>query len=284
VNADVARVQEVRMDIEGRIAVVTGAGSGIGRAVLENLVSHGAACAVAVDLSPVVIDVARDVEDRHDGATRVTPFVGNVADHEFRRHVFERVTAEMGPPTICVPAAGIARDRLAAKVNPATGRAEIYPIEDFERVLEIDLVAPVYWALEMVGKIAEQRWRDGLKRWSPEEGIQGAVIFIGSISSQGNQGQISYSAAKAGLEGAASTLMKEAMFYGVRCMVIHPGFTDTPMVRQLGDEFIKTRILPATQLRRLIKPEEIAEAVSFMIGNPAVSGELWADAGWHPGV
>jgi NAD(P)-dependent dehydrogenase (short-subunit alcohol dehydrogenase family) len=78
--------------------------------------------------------------------------------------------------------------------------------------------------------------------------------------------------------------MKEAMFYGVRCMVIHPGFTDTPMVRQLGDEFIKKRILPATQLGRLIKPAEIAEAVCFMIGNPAVSGEIWADAGWHPGV
>jgi hypothetical protein len=56
------------------------------------------------------------------------------------------------------------------------------------------------------------------------------------------------------------------------------------MVRQLGDAFIKNRILPATQLGRLIKPEEIAEAVCFMIGNPAVSGEIWADAGWHPGV
>ena len=272
------------MDIEGKIAVVTGAGSGIGRAVLESLVSHNAACVVAVDLSPTVIDVAGEIDDKYHGSSRVKPFVGNVADREFRRHVLDRVTAETGTPTICVPAAGIARDRLAAKVNPATGRAEIYPIEDFELVLEIDLVAPVYWALGMVGKIAEQRWRDGLKRWSPEEGIQGAVIFIGSVSSQGNQGQISYSAAKAGLEGAASTLMKEAMFYGVRCMVIHPGFTDTPMVRQLGDEFIKNRILPATQLGRLIKPEEIAEAVCFMIGNPAVSGELWADAGWHPGV
>ncbi|HUK82603.1 MAG TPA: SDR family oxidoreductase, partial [Verrucomicrobiae bacterium] len=103
-------------------------------------------------------------------------------------------------------------------------------------------------------------------------------------SSQGNQGQISYSAAKAGLEGAAATLTKEAIYHGVRCMVIHPGFTDTPMVHQLGEEFIKGRILPATQLRRLIKPEEIADAVCFMIENPAVSGELWADAGWHPSV
>jgi NAD(P)-dependent dehydrogenase (short-subunit alcohol dehydrogenase family) len=64
--------------------------------------------------------------------------------------------------------------------------------------------------------------------------------------------------------------------------VIHPGFTDTPMVRALGDEYIEKNILPFTQLRRLIRPEEIADAICFMIGNSAVSGELWADAGWHP--
>ena len=143
------------MDIEGRIAVVTGAASGIGRAVVEDLVSHKAACVVAVDLSPEVIDVAGDIEDTNHGATRVKPFAGNVTDREFRRHVFDCVTADIGTPTICVPAAGIARDRLAAKVDPATGRAEIYPIEDFELVLEVDLVAPVYWALGMLGKIAE---------------------------------------------------------------------------------------------------------------------------------
>jgi 3-oxoacyl-[acyl-carrier protein] reductase len=84
------------------------------------------------------------------------------------------------------------------------------------------------------------------------------------------------------LEGAAATLMKEAIYYGVRCGVIHPGFTDTPMVRNLGEEYINERILPQTQLHRLIRPEEIADAICFMIHNSAVSGELWADAGWHP--
>jgi NAD(P)-dependent dehydrogenase (short-subunit alcohol dehydrogenase family) len=76
--------------------------------------------------------------------------------------------------------------------------------------------------------------------------------------------------------------MKEAMFHGVRCGIIHPGFTDTPMVRALGEEHIAKNILPYTQLRRLIRPEEIADAICFLISNSAVSGELWADAGWHP--
>jgi NAD(P)-dependent dehydrogenase (short-subunit alcohol dehydrogenase family) len=76
--------------------------------------------------------------------------------------------------------------------------------------------------------------------------------------------------------------MKEAMFHGVKCAVIHPGFTDTPMVRAMGEEYVSRNILPNTQLGRLIRPEEIASAICFMIQNSAVSGELWADAGWHP--
>jgi hypothetical protein len=54
------------------------------------------------------------------------------------------------------------------------------------------------------------------------------------------------------------------------------------MVRALGAEYIAKHILPATQLGRLIRPEEIADAICFLIANSAVSGELWADAGWHP--
>jgi NAD(P)-dependent dehydrogenase (short-subunit alcohol dehydrogenase family) len=147
---------------------------------------------------------------------------------------------------------------------------------------EVNLIAPVYWALEMVARMAEDRRRRGLGRWEPREEVQGAIVFIGSVSSQGNKGQIAYAASKAGLEGAAATLMKEAMFHGVRCAVIHPGFTDTPMVRAMGREYIEKNVLPYTQLRRLIRTEEIADAICFMISNSAVSGELWADAGWHP--
>ena len=108
-------------------------------------------------------------------------------------------------------------------------------MEDFRRVVEINLVAPIYWALEMLGRIAEDRFSRGLKRWQSAEHIQGTVVFIGSVSSRGNKGQIAYAATKAGLEGAARTLMMEAMFHGVRCGVIHPGFTDTPMVHKMGE-------------------------------------------------
>jgi NAD(P)-dependent dehydrogenase (short-subunit alcohol dehydrogenase family) len=96
------------------------------------------------------------------------------------------------------------------------------------------------------------------------------------------KGQIAYSSSKAGLEGAAATLSKEAIYHGVQCSIIHPGFTDTPMVRALGEGYIRTHILPYTQLGRLIRPDEIADAICFMISNSTVTGQLWADAGWHP--
>ena len=142
---------------------------------------------------------------------------------------------------------------VAAKLDRETGKAVLYPPDDFRRVLEVNLISPIYWALEMVGRIAEDRHARGLKRWEPEEHIQGTVVFIGSVSSLGNKGQISYAATKAGLEGAAATLTIEAMFHGVRCGLIHPGYTNTPMVHSLGEEFVHEKILPHTQLRRLIR-------------------------------
>ncbi|MGF1581050.1 MAG: SDR family oxidoreductase [Gemmataceae bacterium] len=269
--------------IQGKVALVTGAASGIGEAVVRKFVEHGAKAVILVDLNERVNDLAGSINDG-EGRVVVHSRIGDTTDEEFRKHVFDEVVAEHGVVSICVPAAGITRDRLAVKVDKTTGSANIYPKEDFRKVTEVNLIAPIYWAMEMVARIAEDRWKQGKKRWVPEEGVQGTIVLIGSVSSQGNKGQISYAVAKAGLEGAASTLMKEAIFYGVRCGVIHPGFTDTPMVRALGEEYIAKNILPYTQLRRLIRPQEIADAICFMVSNSAVSGELWADAGWHPSV
>jgi NAD(P)-dependent dehydrogenase (short-subunit alcohol dehydrogenase family) len=207
--------------------------------------------------------------------------VGDTSDAEFRAQFFDQLVRKHGICNILVPAAGITRDALSVRMDKETGQAVVYPLNKFREVTEVNLIAPVYWALEMVARIAEERRRRNLGRWEPDEKLWGTIVFIGSVSSQGNKGQIAYAASKAGLEGAAATLTKEAIFHGVRCCVIHPGFTDTPMVRALGNEYITKNVLPYTQLRRLIRPAEIADAICFLIGNSAVSGELWADAGWH---
>ncbi|HEX4590990.1 MAG TPA: SDR family oxidoreductase [Gemmataceae bacterium] len=269
------------MQIQDKVALITGAASGIGEAVARELARCGARTVILVDRSPRAAEVARSInqETRKEVAISI---VGDVTDGAFRAHAFDQVIRSHGVVHICVPAAGITRDALAVKVNKETGRPEVYQAETFRHVMEINLVAPTYWALEMVARIAEDRARRGLKRWEPAENVQGTVVFIGSVSSQGNKGQIAYAASKKGLEGVAATLMKESMFHGVRCCVIHPGYTDTPMVRALGPEYVAANVLPFTQLRRLIRTDEIADAIRFMITNSAVSGELWADAGWHP--
>jgi NAD(P)-dependent dehydrogenase (short-subunit alcohol dehydrogenase family) len=268
------------MEFKDKVAVITGGGSGIGRAVATAMARRGVRAVALVDMSDAIEDVAEKL-NAEAGRTVAIPFQGNTTDEAFRASVYDAISRHFGTVSLCVPAAGITRDDLAIRIDKNTGKARIYPLDRFKLVVDVNLIAPVYWALEMIARIAEDRASRGLKRWSPAEGMQGSVVFIGSISSQGNRGQISYASTKAGLEGAAATIMKEAIFHGVRCGVIHPGFTDTPMVRAMGEDYVAKNILPYTQLGRLIRPEEIADAICFMLTNSAVSGELWVDAGWH---
>lgn len=268
------------MEIKGKVAVVTGGASGIGRAVALELAGRGAEKIALVDQSDQVHVAAAQVNNEIDQDVAVA-YQGDVTLQAFRLFVYDELCQGSDVVNICVPAAGVTGDAFAVKICKDNGKAIVYPIERFRQVVEVNLLAPVYWAMEMVARIAEDRARRGLKRWHPDERVQGTVVFIGSVSSQGNKGQISYATTKAGLEGAAATLTKEAIYHGVRCGVIHPGYTDTPMVQALGKEFIEKNILPATQLGRLIRPQEIADAICFLISNSAVSGELWADAGWH---
>ncbi len=266
--------------IKDQVAVITGAAGGIGQALAIEMARRGAACIALVDFSGQVVQVAREINAEVVRVVTIA-YREDTTDPDFRQEVYADFTSKAGVPRICVPAAGITKDALAVSMQKKTGRIVLYPIENFRKVVEVNLTAPIYWAMELVAAVAKDRISRDLKRWQPEEGLQGAVVFVGSVSSAGNVGQISYSSTKAGLEGAAATLMAEAMYYGVRCSVIHPGFTDTPMVREIGEEYIRTKVIPQTQLKRLIKPPGIADAICFMITNAAVSGELWADAGWR---
>ncbi len=270
-----------QLDLRTRVAVITGATGGIGRATCLELARKEIKAVGVVDMGPNVDDFCRDANKRI-GREVLVPFRGDVTEAGFRRSVFADLERRFGVVSICVPAAGITRDRLAVRINKDTGEPEIYSEDEFRRVMSINLIAPIYWAIETMASVARDRFKKGLKKWSPTEGVQGAIIFIGSVSSSGNRGQISYATAKAGLDGAQATLAAEAVFHGVRSAIIHPGYTDTPMVRSLGEDFIGRSILPQTQLGRLIHPAEIAHAIVFMIRNSAVSGQLWADAGWHP--
>lgn len=268
------------MQIQGKTAVVTGAAAGIGRAVADMLARRGARVAV-VDRAAQVEQAAADI-NRAAGAEVARAFCGDVCDAEFRDGVFAAMEAGGEPVRICVPAAGILRDALAVRVNRDSGAAELYDAEVFRQVLEVNLVHPVYWAMQMLARIAEARAAAGRKKWQSDESIQGVSVLIGSISSRGNRGQISYACAKSALSAAAKTLNAEGMFHGVQSKIVHPGLVNTAMLAQLPGGHFDAHFKAQIPLGRMLEPAEIAAAVAVLIENPAISGPLWADAGLPP--
>ena len=268
-------------DLSKRVAVITGGASGIARAVARQLSREGIKAIAVVDFSDSVQGVCAEINGELMRECLI-PFRGDVTDKNFRASVFAEMKKRFGPVSICVPAAGITRDGLAVKVDKATKTAKLYDQELMEKTIAVNLIAATYWAMETIASVAIDRAERGLSGWKGGEETTGSVVFIGSISSLGNKGQVGYAATKAGLEGVRGTLASEGIYHGVRVGIVHPGFTDTPMVGAMDQKLVNEVILPKTQLGRLIKPEEIADAICFMIRNPAVTGAIWADAGWHP--
>lgn len=268
------------MKIENKVAVVTGGASGIGNAVARRLADGGASAIALVDLTDSVLDAAAAVNDAA-GREVAQAFQGDVTDCDFRAGVFRQM-ATHDVVRICVPAAGILRDAMAVKVNKETGEAELYDENLFRKVLEVNLMHPVYWTMEMLAGIATDRAKRGLGRWTAEEEFQGSAIIIGSVSCRGNRGQVSYASAKSGLNAAAKTLNIEGAYYGVQAKALHPGFVATPMVEQLPDGMFEEHLRKMIPIDRKIEPAEIAEAVVALIENPIISGPVWADGGFPP--
>jgi 3-oxoacyl-[acyl-carrier protein] reductase len=151
------------MKIDGKVAVVTGAASGIGEAVACELARRGVKAVVLVDRSPAITQVARSINESA-GRAVAEAMVGDATDPEFRAQVYNQAAARHGVVNICVPAAGITRDALAVKIDKETGQPVVYPLQTFREVTEVNLIAPIYWALEMVARVAAERRRRGLGR------------------------------------------------------------------------------------------------------------------------
>lgn len=150
------------MIIEGKTAVITGAASGIGQATAEELAKRGAKAIAMVDMDDKVETVTAKM-NKKVGKDIGRPFQGDVTKDDFRKKVYDDMCGDYEVVNICVPSAGIFRDRLSVTVDKETGKADIYPTELFHKVLEVNLVHPVYWALELVARMAEHRKKEGKK-------------------------------------------------------------------------------------------------------------------------
>lgn len=224
---------------QGRRYLVTGAGSGIGRAtalllarggarVLVGDLDHGTAQEAAAEAGPAAHAVALDVTDRASWESAA----GAVEDL-------------LGGLDGLVNNAGITRDRSLRKMTDA----------EWDQVQNVHLKGSWLGCQALAGALAESG--------------SGSVVNIASSGRHGSYGQANYSAAKAGVVGLTKTVAVELARFGVRCNAVAPGAVETPMLSDVPDS-VRAGWLQSILLGRLARPEEIAEAVAFLL-SPASS-------------
>jgi len=225
--------------MQGKIALVTGATRGIGRAVAEELVSKGA----------FVIGTATSEK----GADSISAYLGekgkglvlNVADQASIDAVLEQIKQEFGDIDILVNNAGITRDNLLMRMKD----------EEWFDILQTNLSSVYHLSKAMLRTMMKKRF--------------GRIINIGSVvGSMGNAGQTNYCAAKAGLIGFSKALAKEVASRGITVNVVAPGFIATDMTGVLSEE-LKNNLLTQIPAGRLGEPKDIAKAVAFLASEDA---------------
>ena len=227
------------MRFDGKVALVTGGGRGIGEATCEVLAEDGAAV--------VVTDM--DEQPAREVAQRLPKAIGVACDVTSRQQVeaaVKRAVDEYGRLDILVCCAGIIRDNLVYKMSD----------EDWDSVIDTHLKGSFLAAQTAQRQMVEQGY--------------GRIVFLSSTSALGNRGQANYSTAKAGLQGMAKTLAIELGRYNITVNAVAPGFVETRMTQATAErqgfdwEEYKKAAAERIPLRRTGKPRDIATVIAFL--------------------
>ncbi len=233
--------------LKGKVAVVTGASRGIGAAVAKKLASLGADLALIYAGNDALAEAA--AADCRALGVRAEAYRCDVSDGEAVKETVAKIKAELGGVQLLVNNAGITRDGLVATMKEA----------DFDEVLDVNLKGAFHMIRHCSGLMLRAKY--------------GRIVNISSVAGlMGNPGQANYAAAKAGLIGLTKTTAKELASRGITVNAVAPGLIDTDMTRKLGlkEEALKTAI----PLGRAGKPEEVAEAVAFLLQADYITGEV----------
>lgn len=252
------------MDIKNKVALVTGAAGGIGEKLARLLAQEGARVCL-VDKSPKAEVIAEDIV-AHGGIAK--GFVYDVTDPVCMLDIIE-LAAEWGGDVvrILVPAAAIpGNNRVAVRLSRETGKPDIFPDDEVERIVDINLNAPVRWALEVAGRIMEDASSRHLPDWTNNDDFRGVIVLVSSVVAQtGSKGSLWYSITKAGLVGAFRTLRLEWKGKGIAIKLILPGYTQTDILKGIDPNYLKSNMLQGSDDGNLISPEEIAGEIRDLI-------------------
>ena len=236
------------MSLNGKTALVTGASRGIGRAIALRLAEDGANVAViyagSADKAEAVVNEITAL------GVNAKAYRCNVADSAAVNETVKAVTNDLDKIDILVNNAGITRDGLMLRMKD----------EDFDAVLDTNLKG----AFNMI-----RACYSGFIRKK-----SGRIINISSVSGiMGNAGQANYSASKAGVIGLSKSVARDLASRGITCNAVAPGFIQTDMTENLGDN---NPLLNSIPLGRMGKPEDIAAAVAFLASDSAayITGEV----------
>ena len=226
------------MKLTGKVALVTGAAQGIGKAVALLLARHGADIVVSDINLEKAEETAKEIESIGQKAMAIKVNVASLNDVE---RMVEAVLKKFGKIDILVNNAGITRDKLILRMTE----------EDWDTVLNVNLKGTFNCTKAVVRHMAKQR--------------SGKIVSIASVVGEmGNAGQVNYAASKAGVIGLTKTIAREFAKRGINVNAIAPGYIETPMTEVLSDK-VKEELKRLIPMERLGKPEDVAEAVLFLV-------------------
>jgi 3-oxoacyl-[acyl-carrier protein] reductase len=235
---------------EGRTAIVTGAGRGIGEAIARRLAGAGAAVAVVSRTEANAAKTAEAINAAHPGAARA--YAVDVADFPAVQELGDTIVRDFGRVDILVNNAGVTRDGLSMRMSS----------EDWDVVVDTNLKGAFNFIRAVQRPMVKQR--------------AGRIINIASVVGlTGNAGQVNYSASKAGLVGLTKSIARELSGRGITANVVAPGFIETDMTAVLP-ESIRTAVVEKIPLARFGAPDDIAAAVAFLAGPEAgyITGQV----------
>jgi len=237
------------LELKGKVALVTGAAQGIGRAIALLLAQKGADIIVSDINLEKAEETAKEIEaiGRKAMAVKV-----NVADMNEVEHMVEVILERFGQIDILVNNAGIAKDKLILRMTE----------EDWDAVLNVNLKGTFHCTKAVIRHMTKQR--------------RGKIVNIASVAGEmGNAGQANYSASKAGVIGFTKTIAREFAQRGINVNAIAPGYIVTPMTEAIPEK-LREEMKQMIPVERLGRPEDVAEAVLFLVSEASsyITGQV----------